>query len=312
MKFRAILIVVAAILLLIIVPVVFAQVSGKEDRQLQGASLAETNYEEIYFHNNVQDLQLAGMIFLPEDDGPYPAVVIIHGSGTSRRDNRWYVTLAHYLQENGIAVLLPDKRGSVNSEGDWHTASFEDLATDTAAAVEYLKGRSDLSISQIGIVGLSQGGHLAPVAAALVPDATFLVNIVGGTVPLHEQLLYEENQNLRQMGLLPGISNLIAYPAAWSIRDIRQKEFWGAVGNFDPLPYWQDLDIEALALYGEIDSNVSSARSAELLRSLNKENIKVKVYEGSGHALQDPEGQGNDLIREEALHAVKEFIFSIE
>jgi pimeloyl-ACP methyl ester carboxylesterase len=114
------------------------------------------------------------------------------------------------------------------------------------------------------------------------------------------------------MGLLPGISNLIAYPAAWSIRDIRQKEFWHAVGNFDPLPYWQDLDIEALTLYGEIDSNVSSARSAERLRSLNKENIKVKVYEGSGHALQDPEGQGNDLIREEALHAVKEFIFSIE
>jgi len=175
MKFRAILIVVAVVLLLIVVPVVFAQVTGQEDRQLQGTSLEETNYEEIYFQNNVQDLQLAGMLFLPEGDSPYPAVVIIHGSGTSRRENRWYVTLAHYLQENGIAVLLPDKRGSVHSEGDWRTA-----------------------------------------------------------------------------------------------------------------------------------------RSAELLHSLNKDNIEVRIYEGSGHALEDPEGQGNDLIREEALHAIKEFIFSIE
>lgn len=60
-------------------------------------------------------------------------------SGTSRRDSSWYLTLTHYLQQNGIAVLLPDKRGTGQSEGNWLTASFEDLATDTLAATAYLK-----------------------------------------------------------------------------------------------------------------------------------------------------------------------------
>ena len=71
------------------------------------------------------------MLFLPEGNGPFPAAVIIHGSGTSDRDNLWPLTLTQYLRESGIAVLLPDKRGSEKSEGDWRTSSFQDLAGDT-------------------------------------------------------------------------------------------------------------------------------------------------------------------------------------
>jgi pimeloyl-ACP methyl ester carboxylesterase len=114
------------------------------------------------------------------------------------------------------------------------------------------------------------------------------------------------------MGLLLGLSNLAAYPSAWSIREVRQKEFWDAVGSCDPLPYWQEVDVKALVLYGELDSNVPSAESAARLRALHKENIAVRIYEGSGHPLEDPPGQGNDLIREDVLRAVRDFIFSIE
>lgn len=303
-------IVIAAVLLLITVPILFAQVVAKGEREFQSVSLEETSYEEISFSNEVQDIKLGGMLFLPDGDGPFPAVVVIHGNGTSKRDNRWYLTMTQYLQENGIAVLLPDKRGSEKSEGDWHTAGFEDLATDTIAAVAYLKERDDLPLSQIGIVGMSQGGQIAPLVAGLSPDVSFMVNVVGAGVPIREQLLYEENHNLREMGLLPGISNLAAYPAAWSLIEIRQKEFWSAVGQYDPLPYWQELSVEALALYGEIDPNVPSARSAALLHSLGKDNITVKVYEGSGHAIEDPEGQGNRRFREEALQDIRDFILS--
>lgn len=65
-------------------------------------------------------------------------VVIIHGGGTSQRDNDWHLSMVSYLQSNEVLVLLPDKRGSEKSAGDWRTASFEDLATDTLAAVQYL------------------------------------------------------------------------------------------------------------------------------------------------------------------------------
>ena len=312
MKSKVFAVVLVILLLVIVVPFVLAQASGGEERPLHGISLAETVYEEISFVNEAQDIQLGGMLFLPDSNDPYPAVVIIHGSGTSRRENQWYVTLAHSLQENGIAVLLPDKRGSEKSGGNWRTASFEDLATDTVAAVDYLKGRDDLPITTMGIVGLSQGGHIAPVAATMSSHAGFVINLVGAAVTIEEQLLYEENHNLRQMGLLPGISNLIAYPAAWSIREVRQKEFWDAVANFDPLPYWQAVDVPALALYGEVDTNVPAAESAARLQALNKGNIAIRIYEGSGHALQDPPERGNDLIRAEALRDVRDFIFAAD
>lgn len=117
---------------------------------------------------------------------------------------------------------------------------------------------------------------------------------------------------MRQMGLLPGISNLVAYPAAWSIRELRQKEFWEAVGNYDPLPYWEMVGVEVLALYGAEDTNVPSIRSAARLATLSKENIDVRIYEGSGHALEDPPGQDNRKFRLEALQAIREFILSVE
>ena len=308
MKIRAI--VIVALLLLIVVPVAFAQIAGSEERELQGVNLEEVSFEEISFSNNAQGLQLGGMLFVPEGDGPFPGVVIIHGDGTSRRENRWYLTLVRHLQESGIVVLLPDKRGSEKSEGDWRTASFEDLATDTIAAVEYLKAQDEVAVSHVGIVGMSQGGHYAPLVADGSPDVSFVVDVVGAAVPIREQLVYEEKNNLREMGLLPGISDLLAYPAAWSIREVRQKEFWSAIGDYDPMPYWRDLSVEALVLYGEIDSNVPSAESATLLRALNKPNIVVRIFEESGHALEDPVGQGNSVFREEALRDISAFILS--
>ena len=55
-----------------------------------------------------------------------------------------------------------------------------------------------------------------------------------------------------------------------------------------------------------------SARSAERLRGLNKPGITVRIYEGSGHALQDPPGNGNSLLREEALTDIRDFILAVD
>jgi hypothetical protein len=208
-------------------------------------------------------------------------------------------------------VLLPDKRGSEQSEGDWRTASFEDLATDTIAGLEFLMSRDEVEISYGGVIGLSQGGYIAPLVADQSRDVDYAVNVVGGAVPMHRSLVYEENHNLRELGVLPGFSNVLAYPAAWSIIYARQREFWGAIGNFDPIPYWEDIEVDSLVLYGEEDTNVPTARSADLLRSLANPYIEVRIYPGSGHALESPEGEGNRIFRQDALEDIVDFIRAV-
>jgi len=307
-KFKSVLLL--GFLALLIVPVLVTQIASPERRSFEWVELKDTSYQEISFQNTVQDLELAGMMFVPEGKGPFPAAVIIHGSGTSRRDSGWYLTLTQYLQENGVVVLLPDKRGSEQSEGDWRTASFEDLATDSVAAVDFLKHQEKVAISDIGIIGLSQGGHIAPVVADQMKNIVFVVNIVGGAVPMHELLVYEETHNLRELGVLPVLSDLLAYPASWSITKGRQKGFWDAIGNFDPVPYWQRLSVDSLILYGENDTNVPSSKSAAILQSLGNPNINVRIYEGSGHALESPEGRGKSIFREDALRDILDFVLS--
>lgn len=309
---KTILLSLLAILMIVLGPVLVEQLQPAQPRTLRGELPDPARYEEIRFRNAAQDVDLAGLLFLPQGAGPFPAAVVIHGSGTSSRSNRWYLTLTHYLQDNGIAVLLPDKRGSEQSGGDWRRASFEDLATDTLAAVRFLGDQRRVGISRIGLVGMSQGGWIAPLVADQSADLSFLVSVVGSAVSTHEQFLYEEDHNLRQLGVLPGVSRALAQATTLVSRRWLQRDFWSAVGDFDPLPYWKRVRSPALILYGGIDTNVPSARSAALLRGLHNPGIAVRVYEGSGHALEDPPGRGDRLIREEALVDIRDFILSTD
>jgi dienelactone hydrolase len=205
-------------------------------------------------------------------------------------------------------VLLPDKRGSEKSEGDWRTAGFDDLATDTHAAIEYLREQRSVPLSGIGVIGMSQGGWIAPLVASQQDDLAFLVSIVGSVVTPREQLLYEENHNLRQMGFLPGISNLLAYVGSANVRYIAQPQLYKLIVDYDPLPYWESVSVDSLALFGADDTNVPSAESARRLKSLSNPHIHVKVYDGSGHALESPPGDGNSIIRDDALEDISVFV----
>lgn len=136
---------VILLFLVVFAPVVWRMLFPFQPRRYQGPDIAKLKYREVFFENKQQNISLAGLLFVPEGEGPFPTVVIIHGSGTSYRSSLWYLTLVQYLQENGIAVLLPDKRGSEKSKGDWRNSRFEDLATDTIAALDYLKTQSGTS-----------------------------------------------------------------------------------------------------------------------------------------------------------------------
>ena len=299
-------------LLLLFVPVLVQQLLPSEKRQLQRVALVDTRHREITFQNRSQDIALAGLLFVPEGDGPFPAAVVIHGSGTSRRDNGWYLTLASHLQDSGIVVLLPDKRGSEMSEGDWRTSSFEDLATDTLAAIDYLQAQQSVALSGIGVIGMSQGGWIAPLVASQQDQLAFLVSMVGSVVTPREQLLYEENHNLRQLGFLPGISNLLAYAGYANVRYLAQPQLYDLIVDYDPLPYWRDISVDSLILLGAEDTNVPTPESAERILNAANQHIRLKVFKGSGHALESPLGQGNSIIRTDALNEISGFIHGLQ
>ena len=113
-------------LALVFVPVLVTQLArvvgsllGAEERQYEWVSLEETSHAEVRFHNTEHDLALAGMLLVPSGEGPFPAAVMIQGSGTSHRDSGWYLTLAQHLQEEGIvsvAKSLRTVRCSVHGE----------------------------------------------------------------------------------------------------------------------------------------------------------------------------------------------------
>lgn len=300
--------VTGAVLALLFVPVAVHQLLPSEPRLLERVALADTRHVEISFQNRIQDIELGGLLFVPEGDGPFPAAVVIHGSGPSHRGNGWYLTMTKHLQDNGIVVLLPDKRGSEKSEGNWRTSSFADLATDTRAAVEYLQSQQAVPLSGIGVIGMSQGGWIAPLVAAQADDLAFLVSVVGAAVTPREQLLYEENHNLRQMGFLPGISDVLAHVGSANVRYLAQPELYELIDDYDPLPLWRDISIDSLALFGADDTNVPSAESVRRLESLDNPHIRVEVYEGSGHALESPRGSGKSIFRRDALEEIAEFI----
>jgi dipeptidyl aminopeptidase/acylaminoacyl peptidase len=308
MKKWAVFIIGVLFFTVVLFPVLIAQGGLAEQRSLVGVSLATLEYEQVRFQNGEQGIELAGMLFVPEGEGPFPAVIVIHGSGTSRRDNPWYLALTSHLQQQGVVVLLPDKRGSVGSGGNWRTSSLEDLATDTIAALEFLSNQERIEISKLGIIGMSQGGQIAPVVAAEADDLDFIVNVVGSSLPIYDVLHYEETNNLRELGLLPGVSDLIAYPSTFILREFSQREFWDAVGNFDPLAYWREVEVPAMVLYGSEDTNVPSEESKARLESLKKDNIVVFIFDGSGHALEDPPATGNKIFRQDALEEIGNFI----
>lgn len=100
--------------------------------------------KEVFFENKIDNVKLAGTLTLPESSGPYPAVLLLSGSGPNDRDqliwgHRVFLVLADYLTRQGIAVLRYDDRGAGRSTGDYDKGTFDDFKRDALAGISYLK-----------------------------------------------------------------------------------------------------------------------------------------------------------------------------
>ena len=136
---------------------------------------------------------LAGTLTRPFGDGPFPAVVLISGSGPQDRDetlfgHKPFLVIADALTRRGIAVLRYDDRGHGGSTGNFAAATTADFANDALAAVRYLRSRADIDPARIGLIGHSEGGIVAPMAARRSDDVAFIVLLAGPGVPFEELL----------------------------------------------------------------------------------------------------------------------------
>lgn len=164
---------------------------------------------DAMFENASAGIMLAGTFTRPEGDGPHPAVVLISGSGPQDRDealmgHRPFLVLADHLTRRGIAVLRYDDRGVGRSTGDFRAATHDDFVSDALAAVAWLKDRPGIDPARIGLVGHSEGGVAAPLAAVKQPDdIAFMVLMAAPGVPMGELLTRQSTDIARAMGASP-------------------------------------------------------------------------------------------------------------
>lgn len=167
--------------------------------------------DEIVIANKAGGVKLGATLTLPNGKGPFPAVMLLTGSGAQDRNesvfgHRPFLVLADHLTRQGIAVLRADDRGIGGSTGNLGLSTYDDLAGDAVTGVEYLKSRKEISPRQIGLVGHSEGAAVGMTAAGRSGDIAFLVLLAGPGIT-GEQLMYEQSKTIAR---LPGGSERAA------------------------------------------------------------------------------------------------------
>lgn len=277
--------------------------------------------EEIQFANG--DLRLLGSLLIPAGRGPYPAIILIHGSSTPSRDDfRFYADL---FVRNGIATLIYDKRGTGSAQGGMSQVDLRDLAGDVTAAIGLLKGRSDIDSRRIGLWGHSQGGWVAPIAATRDKSVAFVVGFSAPGVTYADLDKYANASRLRVRGFdsheidqataaLRRVDDYVrnggrasdlqafldrTHRTRWAssttlprqaptAEQIRSWLRWRNL-DLDPADYWRNVQVPVLLLYGERDDVVPVAVSAERIRGalMNAGNsqVTIRIFRGEGHTI---------------------------
>ncbi|RPI89002.1 MAG: alpha/beta fold hydrolase [Planctomycetaceae bacterium] len=160
---------------------------------------------EVAYENQPAQVKLAGTLTIPEPPGPHPAAILITGSGTQDRDetlfgHKPFWVIADHLSRRGIAVLRVDDRGAGRSTGNVAESTSEDFVEDVLAGIAFLKTRVEIDPGKIGLIGHSEGGLVAPMAAAKSRDVAFIVLLAGTGFPGTEILFQQGRALLKASG----------------------------------------------------------------------------------------------------------------
>lgn len=156
---------------------------------------------DVRFDNG--DVSLAGTLVVPDGAGPFPAVVLVSGSGPQDRNDTLvghqpFLVLADAFARRGIASLRYDDRGVGGSTGSHAGATTADLATDASAAVAFLD--ADPRTGSVGIVGHSEGGIIGPMVAGESEAVAHVVLLAGPGLPGREVLRRQTEDLMRAAG----------------------------------------------------------------------------------------------------------------
>jgi alpha-beta hydrolase superfamily lysophospholipase len=244
--------------------------------------------EGVTFSNG--DVRLSGTLTLPAESPPYPAIVIVHGSGPLTRDH--LAPWQRFFPGLGYAVLSYDKRGTGRSTGDWRQADFTALAGDVLAAARLLAARPDIRRDRIGLWGISQGGWILPLAVSIDPaDIAFLIVHAGTGTTVREQGILNLQYEYRFRGASEaeiavatqyrmiddsvtrtgrGWDRLQRFYAEHHEQaplsepaplDSWFRPYYRMLMDFDPAESWARVKIPVLLFFGELDANVPPTES---------------------------------------------------
>jgi fermentation-respiration switch protein FrsA (DUF1100 family) len=272
--------------------------------------------EEVSFASRAAAVRLAGALTLPEGKGPFPAAILLAGSGPNDRNeslfaHKPFLVLADYLTRHGIAVLRYDKRGFDKPRGEFLQATTADFADDAEGALDYLKTRAEIDPKVIGLIGHSEGGLEAPMVAARRPDAGFVVLLAGPGVRATEllkvqaakmerasgaseaaieqngqlqekifQILKDEKNDQAANGKI--VAALGGLPGAKAEAEQDASPWFRSFVFYDPAPALEKTKCPVLALNGELDLQVAAEQSlpaieAALKKGGNKDFEIVKL-----------------------------------
>src|SRR5690606_17903059 len=138
--------------------------------------------KEVSYYSSDSLIRYGGTLTLPNEKGKFPAVVLLSGSGPQDRDatmfyHKPFLVIADYLTERGFAVLRLDDRGVGGPTGGKLANTTNDYAYDALEAVAYLKRQKNVNQSSIGLIGHSEGGIIAFLAAGRSSDIAFIVSL---------------------------------------------------------------------------------------------------------------------------------------
>ena len=143
--------------------------------------------EEVQYENAKAKIKLAGTLSLPKGAGRFPAALLISGSGPQNRDeellgHKPFLVIADHLPRHGIAVRVDD-RGVGGSTGNVSTSTTADFAEDVLTGIDFLKAHKEIDAKHIGLIGHSEGGTVAPLAATQSKDIAFIIMLAGPACP---------------------------------------------------------------------------------------------------------------------------------
>lgn len=285
-------------------------------------NLNATKKQEVSFTSGA--ITLRGTLYLPDGEGPFPAVVFVHGSGCETRDNSNYS--AKWLAKIGYASLTFDKRGCGESDGeesDWKRFNFKHLAEDVVAAVSFLSSQKKIDIRKVGIHATSQGGWVAPLAASKTDLINFMIIKSASVSTVEEDRIFERAERLKsegfsdkeineakQMQLAEPISQEDSFRAlyhefkdrAWYPRVygsltpeseflIEYRKWYSTIYQFDPIPLLKKKSIPTLWIFGDpmLDKLGPVTQSIESVERLKEEEkaYTIKSYPGQGHNIKE-------------------------